>query len=500
MPGTSITEQQVKLYMSYRKKPKQTQSKAAAKAGFSERTARRIESGEYQAQHQPRQYRTRKDPFKGLFEKYLVPLLEENPALQPITLLDVLDEKAPEQFDHSHLRTLQRRVKGWRAKEGPEQEVIFLQRHVPGDMGISDYTWVNKLNITIAGSAFKHKLYHYRLVYSGWTYVQVILGGESFESLSSGLQNAFWRCGGVPATHRTDSLSAAFKNHSDETLLTERYTKLCKHYDVTATRNNKGIAHENGAIESAHGHLKRKMDQQLMLRGSRDFTNLAEYEKFIHGIVAKINRQRTTRFEEEKNHLKELPKRRTNDFTELHVKVTSSSTINVKRVTYTVPSRLIGAGLLVHIYDDRLALFYGHELTLTLPRIYAQAPLRSRSVDYRHVIHSLAKKPNAFKSSLLRDDLIPSGDFTLLWEKLIRHGVKDLDCRYMVDLLVLADNYNCEQALGRYVLNAFDKGQRVSIKQCRDRFCPTSIEVPLIISHQHNLNEYDCLMGGQQHG
>lgn len=496
MSGKPITQQQVKLYMSYIKKPKQTQLKAAAKAGFSERTARRIESGEYQAQHQPRQYRTRKDPFDGLFEECLVPLLKENPALQPITLLDVLDEKAPEQFDHSHLRTLQRRVKRWRAKEGPEQEVIFLQRHIPGEMGISDYTWANKLNISIAGSAFKHKLYHYRLVYSGWTYVQVILGGESFESLSSGLQNAFWRCGGVPATHRTDSLSAAFKNHSEETLLTERYTKLCKHYDVTATRNNKGVAHENGSIESPNGHLKRKMDQQLMLRGSRDFTSLAEYEKFINLIVAKINRQCATRFEEERSHLQALPKRRTNDFTELHVKVTSSSTISVKRVTYTVPSRLIGSRLLVHIYDDRLALFYGHELTLTLPRIYAQAPLRARSVDYRHVIHSLAKKPNAFKSSLLRDDLIPLGDFTLLWKQLTLEHVKDIDCRYMVDLLVLADNYNCEQALGRYVLNAYDKGQRVSIKQCREKYCSTSIDVPMMTSHQHSISDYDCLMGG----
>jgi len=194
--------------------------------------------------------------------------------------------------------------------------------------------------------------------------------------------------------------------------------------------------------------------------------------------------------------LKALPKRRTNDFSELHVKVTSSSTINVKRVTYTVPSRLIGTGLLIHIYDDRLALFYGHELTLTLARIYAQAPLRARSVDYRHVIHSLAKKPNAFKSSVLRDDLIPLGDFTLLWDKLTQDVVTDIDCRYMVDLLVLADNYNCEQALGRYVLTAYDDGQRVSIKQCRERFCPTSIEIPTIISHQHNLSDYDCLMGG----
>lgn len=496
MAGTLITQEQVNLYMSYRKNPKYSQASSAAKAGFSERTARRIDKGEHESNRYVRKYRTRKDPFNGLFEQYIVPLLEGNPALQPITLLEVLIEKTPDKFDQSHLRTLQRKVKRWRAKYGPDQEVIFLQRHIPGDMGISDYTWMNKLKITLAGELFEHKLYHYRLVYSGWTYVQVCLGGESFESLSSGLQNAFWRSGGVPATHRTDSLSAAFKNHSEETLLTERYSKLCKHYGVKATRNNKGVAHENGAIESAHGHLKRKIDQQLILRGSRDFALLSDYESLVNGIVSKINRQNKTRFEEEKAALQLLPSRRTNDFSEQHVKVTSSSTINVKRVTYTVPSRLIGVALLVHIYDDRLVLFYGHEQTLTLPRIYAQRTSRNRRVDYRHVIHSLAKKPNAFRYSLIRDDLIPAGDFSLLWKNITQGGLSDADCRYMVDLLVLADNYNCEDALGRYLLNRFEEGQRPSIKQCKEYFGPESIDVPEMISQQHSLNSYDCLVGG----
>jgi hypothetical protein len=182
MPGKSITQQQVKLYMSYRKKPKQTQQSASAKAGFSERTARRIESGKHTSHKQQRNYKTRKDPLDGVFEQDLIPLLTQNPALQPITLLDYLDEHHPGKFDHSHLRTLQRRVKQWRVQFGPEKEVIFRQNHIPGDMGISDYTWMNELNILIDGNAFKHKVYHFRLVYSGWTYVQVVFGGESFES------------------------------------------------------------------------------------------------------------------------------------------------------------------------------------------------------------------------------------------------------------------------------------------------------------------------------
>ncbi len=496
MSGKPINQRQVKLYMSYRKQSNQSQLSAASKAGFSERTARRIDKGEHQSKRKPRNYQTRKDPFYGLFESLLIPLLEQNPALQPITLLGVLEDHSADKFDHSNLRTLQRRVKRWRAKYGPDKEVIFLQRHSPGDMGISDYTWMNKLNITLAGEAFSHKIYHYRLVYSGWTYIQVILGGESFESLSSGLQNALWRSGGVPTTHRTDSLSAAYKNHVEEALLTTRYEKLCKHYRVTPTRNNKGVAHENGAIESPNGHLKRKVEQQLLLRGSRDFTDLAQYEAFLERIVSTINRRCATRFTEERAHLQDLPKQRTNDFSELRVKVTSSSTINVKRVTYTVPSRLIGSMLLVQLYDERLELFYGHEPTLTLARTYAPQKARARSVDYRHVIHALAKKPNAFKSSMLREDLIPQGDFTLAWDKLTQAGVTDEACRYMVDLLVLADNYHCEAALGRRVLSALEQGKKASIQSCRDRFGSQTIEIPALLCQQHSLSSYDQLMGG----
>jgi hypothetical protein len=497
VPGKPITQLQVKLYMSNRSKPNYTQASAAASAGFSERTARRIEQGLHTTVKQPRDYKTRQDPLNGLFETHLVPLLEKNPGLQPITLLDVLDEKVPGCFGQSHLRTLQRRVKRWRAKHGPEKEVIFQQRHIIGDMGISDYTQFKNVQIHIGGQPFNHKLYHFRLVYSGWTYVQIVFGGESFESLSCGLQNALWQCGGVPLQHRTDSLSAAFKNHSEKTLLTERYQKLCQHYSLRATRNNPGIAHENGAIEGPNGHFKRKIEQQLMLRekGSH-FDSLKEYQQLIEQTVAKINRQCRTRFNEEKAHLKALPGRRTNDFVEQYARVSSSSTIAVKRVTYTVPSRLIGADLLVHIFDDHLQLFYGHEPTLRLKRLRTSGTHRLRSVDYRHVIHSLAKKPNAFKCSLIRDDLVPLGDFRLIWHKLIANGVTDDSCYYMVNLLLIAKNYDCEQALGRYVLGGLDSGVQHSIEACRTFFKPATITVPAVLTQQHDIKGYDCLMGG----
>ena len=184
------------------------------------------------------------------------------------------------------------------------------------------------------------------------------------------------------------------------------------------------------------------------------------------------------------------------DFSEQYVKVTSSSTISIKRVTYTVPSRLIGQRLLVHIYDTRLDVFLGHELTDTLPRVYAQGHQRSRAVDYKHVIHSLAKKPNAFKYSQLREDLIPDGDLSLLWQQLTQVHVSDDDCRYMVALLQLAHNYNCEQALGRYVLKNYEEGKRVSIDMCRKMFGESTVIIPEVVSQQHNISDYDALLGG----
>ena len=177
--------------MSYRKQPHHTQSSAAAKAGISERSARRIEVDGHQTAKTQRNYATRKDPFNDLFEQIIIPLLEDNPGLQSINLLDGLEGHAPGMFDHSHLRTLQRCVKRWRAKHGLEKEIIFKQNHVPGEIGISDYTWKNKLNITISGAEFKHKLFHYRLTYSGWTYVQVILGGEAFNLYHQGCKMLF---------------------------------------------------------------------------------------------------------------------------------------------------------------------------------------------------------------------------------------------------------------------------------------------------------------------
>lgn len=247
-----------------------TQMAAAARAEISVSSAHRIEKGIISGDAKVRHWQTRQDPFEGVWESIIRPQLELHPKLLSITILEQLQEKFPGEYPDKLLRTLQRRVKGWRLKYGPCKDVIFEQEHVPGRMGISDFTLLKNVVITIRGQEFSHILYHFRLAYSGWSYMKVIQGGESFTDLASGLQEALWRLGGSPKEHRTDSLSAAYKNVNADAVedTTRQYEEFCAHYKMVATRNNKGIAHENGSIESPHGHVKRRIEQALIVRGN----------------------------------------------------------------------------------------------------------------------------------------------------------------------------------------------------------------------------------------
>ena len=228
-------------------------------------------------------------------------------------------------------------MRRWRALHGPEQEVIFAQRNPPGRLGLSDFTATGHLGVTIVGVPLKHLLYHFRLPYSGFEYADVVLGGESFVALSGGCQNALWLLGGVPQQHRTDSLSAAYHNLDQAAAddLTRRYQELCDHYGMRPTRNNRGKAHENGSVESAHGHLKRAIEQALLLRGSRDFDDLAAYRAFIAEIVGRHNARHRARIDAERVSLGPLPARRSEDFETERVQVTVHSGFTVRKVFYS---------------------------------------------------------------------------------------------------------------------------------------------------------------------
>lgn len=278
-----------------------SQEKAADKTGISVRSARRIEKGQRPGS-MPRHWRTRVDPLESVWQAELMPLLANEPTLTGITLWEYLNEHYPDQFPESVLRTLQRRIKHWLATEGPDQPVMFRQSVPPGHQALSDFTHPNT-PVTIAGKPFKHLLYQFRLAYSGWRSVLVIQGGESYSALADGLQCALHKLGGSPKEHRTDSLSAAYSNTSQKQDLTDSYEALCKHYAIRPTANNLGVSHENGAIETAHGSLKRRIEQAIKLRTSADFATIQAYQAFLDRIVDRLNTRCKARLAEEQTHL-----------------------------------------------------------------------------------------------------------------------------------------------------------------------------------------------------
>jgi transposase len=261
----AIKTTQVTLYMKTRSQGK-TQVDAAARVGISERTAQRLDAGEHATKEptKPRPYKTRTDPLAAVWEKELAPMLEQQPSLLPITLFEYLQDEYPGQYDKAH-RTLQRRIKQWHALNGKDQEIIFRQRQQPGQQALVDFTVFKGLVILIAGVILNFRLFHFRLAYSKWSYLKIVQGGESYSALTEGTSEALSRMGAAPAELRTDSLSAAFRNLSKESAadITERYQAFCQHYGMAPTRNNRGVAHENGAVESPNGHLKRRIAQQL---------------------------------------------------------------------------------------------------------------------------------------------------------------------------------------------------------------------------------------------
>jgi hypothetical protein len=506
MSGKHITQQQVRLYMNGRKQG-QTQVQAGAKAGISERTGQRIDSGQVSAQeNKERHWRTRKDPFEEVWDSEVVALLEKQPALDATTLFEDLQDHHQGKFGNGKKRTFQRRVKAWKALHGPDKEVMFRQVQEPGRQGLSDFTQLKAVVVTIEGEPLAHRLYHFRLAFSGWSHLKVVLGGESYCALAEGLQEALWRLGGAPQEHRTDSLSAAYKNLTadEQADLTERYEVLCAHYGMKPTRNNRGIGHENGAVESPHGHLKRRIEQALLLRGSSDFASLDAYRVWLDGIVRRFNRRCHEALEVERAQLNALPPRRTTEFTEQVVAVTTSSTIEVKRVLYTVPARLIGERLRLHIFDERIEGYVGSVRALTLPRVYAVShERRARRIDYRHIIASLARKPQAFRYSQLRDDLLPNATYRQIWTRIDAHLEPRAACKRIVGILALAARADCEQALGAYLLQRLAAGHIPTVHALEQRFDPQAGEAAsqaLSISEslQHPLAVYDALLPSQR--
>jgi hypothetical protein len=482
---------EVKLYMAERRKGL-SQKVAAARAGMSERTARKYEqTGKLPSQlKRPHDWQTRSNPFEEDWP-WVVAQLERDPALQAATLFALLCEKHPGCYRPTQDRTLRRHIARWRALHGPEQEVIFEQRHTPGERAQSDFTHMEDLGVTIAGEPFPHLFYHFVLTYSN-TEATSLCFSETFEALAEGIEKALWQIGGVPQQHRTDHLSAAVRllRKEEREDWTARYQALMRHYGMQPTWNNQGVAHENGDVEQSHHRFKEALDQALRVRGSRDFATRAAYDHFVQDLIHKRNQTRAARFTAEKVALRPLPATSLSPCKELRVIVSRFSTITVAGNVYSVPSRLIGTSVLLRVRAEHLEGYVGTTRVFDLPRLVGKHHHR---IDYHHIIWSLVRKPGAFAAYRYRDELFPTTTFRLAYDRLRTDGAKRADRDYVRILHLAASTSEAEvETALQIVLQAGKSPTFVTVHDLVQ--VPTMPQVPAIKVPPLDLSAYDQLI------
>lgn len=429
-----VTDQQVRRLLKLMQK-EITCSIAAAKVGMDEKTARKyVRAGKLPSELMTAHvWRTRPDPFEEHWEGVREKLVA-NPGLEAKTLFEDLQRRFPGTFADGQLRTLQRRMKRWRAVEGPSKEVFFPQLHRPGELAQSDYTHMGKLGITINRQPFDHLIYHFVLTYSNWE-TGSICYSESFESLSEGLQAALWELGGVPQAHQTDRLTAAVHNALHQEEFTQRYQALLRHYGLTGRKTQAASPNENGDVEQRNHRLKKAIQQTLLLRGSFDFDSMEEYRLFLRRLFTRLNNGRRERFLEEQRVLRNLPARRLESYTRLEVTVGRTSTIRVSNNSYSVESRLIGEALQVQLFADHLDLYYAQKRVDTLPRLRGK---NRHLINYRHVIDQLQRKPGAFENYRYREEMFPGSCFRLAYDELKERHTQQVAAREYLKILAMA--------------------------------------------------------------
>ena len=517
------------------------QQAAAAASGMSVRTARTWQRGRLPSEKKgKRRWRTRPDPFAGVWAEEVEPLLRSDVegALRATTILEWLDERHPGRFSLSQLRTLQRRLRDWRALSGPDREVFFEQEHPPGREAQVDFTHCGELGVTICGEPFGHLLFHFVLSHSGWRYVDVAYG-ETFAALVKGMQGALWELGGVPEVLRTDNLSAATHElkGSGGRALNERYAAVLAHYGLRSTRTNPRSSHENGVAEQGHHRLKGALGQALILRGSRDFRSVEAYISFVRQVADKRNRLVGAKLEHERRCLRPLPPAPVPEYVTYRTKVRKWSTVRVANRTYTVPSRLIGMEVEVRQYADHLEVYYKGRIT---PRGDQQRCSRSNvgrpaneertpgmpllpwrpteplgvggiathdpvermdrvhgageaGIDYRHVIGSLVRKPGAFARYRYREQMFPTGAFRLAYDALREWRGERADVDYVRILHLAATTMESEvdRALGLLL----EAGTPFDYAAVRELAAPAPPQVPeLALPRVVDLRVYDRLL------
>lgn len=488
-----VSDRQVRL-LRQKRMEKMTLEAAAAAAAMSERTARTWQRGPLPSEtKEARAWRTRPDPFAEVWSTEIEPLLvaDTEGKLEAKTIFAELCRKKPDAFEAGQLRTLQRRVREWRAERGPEKEVYFPQEHTPGRMASMDFTHATELGVTIMGVLFVHLFFEIVLAYSGLRHVQLAFG-ETFEALLSGLQNGLWAFGGVPERVRQDNLSAATHElaKTGGRGLTRRFADVVSHFGFRPSRIQAGESHENGVVEKAHHLLKSALGQALLLRGSRDFPSVETYMTFVQRVVDEtFHRGREARIAEDRAALKPLPKSRLPEYTQTVVSVRKWSTIAVAGHIYSVPSRLIGHEVEARVYADVVEVRYANKTVETMPR---QRGERGHRIDYRHVIWSLVQKPGAFAAYKYREDLFPSLVFRRAYDALrARRGDRaDVEYVRVLHLAASTSEHAVEQALTA-LLERDEPFDYAAVKALAQ---PAEPSVPEVRIGAPDLRRYDALL------
>jgi transposase len=437
-----------------------------------------------------RTWRTRRDPFEEAWGE-ITERLSEAPGLEAKALFEDLCERFPGRYQEGQVRTLQRRIKQWRALHGPDKELFFEQEHRPGEAMQTDFTSMNELGITISGEAFPHLLCHQVLPYSNWEWATVVRS-ESMLALKRGVQAAVFELGRVPEYHQTDNSSGA--THQLDTgkrEFNEKYEALMNHLGMKPRTTAIGEKEQNGDIEAMHRALKRRLEQHLLLRGGRDFESVGAWEGWLRGIARKANGRRSKRLSEELAVMRILDVQRLPEYQEEVVRVKQGSTIRVKNNTYSVPSRLTGEKVRARVYDDRLEVYYGGAHQLTAPRLLGEGGHR---VDYRHIIWSLVRKPGAFERYRYREALFPTAAFRQAYDMLAAKlaSTRNADIEYLRILHLAASTMECEVEIALHLLLAdrtVPLADRVKELVVRER-----PEIPDVKPMTPDLGEYDSLL------
>ena len=469
---------------------------ASAKAGMTRQTGAKYQrlGREPSELKQPRIWRTREDPFQAVWPE-IEQLLRGDAGLQARTIFEALVEQHPDHFEPGQLRTLQRKIRRWRALSGDDAgyELFFPQRHRPGEAFQTDFTHTGELGMTLAGQSFKPLLCNVVLVYSGWRWATECRS-ESILSLRLGLQEAVYRLGKVPEWNQTDNSTGATHRVGDKggkRPFNQEYLDLMVHLGMKPRTTQVGKKEQNGSVEAHNGALKRFLDQHLRLRGSRDFDDAAQFTHWLTAMLDRENRRRTKRLNEELAMMRPVATARLPDFVELgNVPVSGHATISVKENLYSVPPRLKHHHVKVRVYESYLEVRYANELVWTAPRLVG----RSRhAINYRHVIWSLVRKPGAFARYPYRDDLFPTMVFRRAYEALEAHhaGIK-ADAAYLRILHLAASTMESDVEVALCLL--LDQGEVPEPDVVKDLVSPEKPAVPQLSEPCVDLAAFDALL------